>query len=112
MCSKAGCAASARSTMTYVHSDATVVVGPLATRAEPGALDLCGAHAERMTAPQGWTLLRLETGDEVPERSRDDLLAIADAVREAARPRRERDRPAPAVSGGKGHLRVIAETAD
>ena len=48
--------------MTYVHADATVVVGPLALRAEPGALDLCRAHAERMTAPRDWQLLRLEIG--------------------------------------------------
>ena len=99
--------------MTYVHADATVVVGPLALRAEPGALDLCRAHAERMTAPRDWRLLRLDPGDEQPERSRDDLLAIADAVREAARPKPQ---PAPSqqppVSPGRGHLRVVSGSGE
>ncbi|MGO1398554.1 MAG: DUF3499 domain-containing protein [Brevibacterium yomogidense] len=109
LCAKAGCGVTARFTMTYVHADATVVVGPLATRAEPGALDLCRHHASRMTAPRGWELLRLDIGEEQPERSRDDLLAIADAVREAARPRREPQPPADLPSGpGRGHLRIIA----
>nr|WP_269770544.1 DUF3499 domain-containing protein [Brevibacterium yomogidense] len=110
MCAKAGCGVSARFTMTYVHADATVVVGPLATRAEPGALDLCRNHAARMTAPRGWELLRLDVGEEQPERSRDDLLAIADAVREAARPRPPApQQPADLPSGpGRGHLRIIS----
>lgn len=94
--------------MTYVHADATVVVGPLATRAEPGALDLCQNHAARMTAPRGWELLRLDLGEEQPERSRDDLLAIADAVREAARPRPAARPQEDLPSGpGRGHLRII-----
>ncbi|WP_198394658.1 DUF3499 domain-containing protein [Brevibacterium yomogidense] len=110
LCAKAGCGVSARFTMTYVHADATVVVGPLATRAEPGALDLCRNHAARMTAPRGWELLRLDVGEEQPERSRDDLLAIADAVREAARPRPPApQQPADLPSGpGRGHLRIIS----
>ena len=98
--------------MTYVHADATVVVGPLAMRAEPGALDLCRHHADRMTAPRGWELLRLDPGDEQPERSRDDLLAIADAVREAARPKPAHAAAQAPLSPGRGHLRIVSGSGE
>lgn len=100
ICSKPNCTNPAAHTLTYVHADACVVIGPLTARAEPGAHDLCAEHAERMTAPVGWQLIRLSSGEEPPERSRDDLLAIADAVREAAKPK-------PAPGRRHGHLRVI-----
>lgn len=107
LCSKMNCASSAAWTLTYVHADACVVIGPLAMRAEPGAHDLCRRHAERLTAPQGWQLIRLGTGEEPPERSRDDLLAIADAVREAARSKPAAAPPADART--HGHLRVVGD---
>ena len=64
----------------------TAVVGPLATYAEPHAYDLCDRHSERLSAPRGWEVLRLAHDDEHGPSS-DDLLALADAVREAAQPR-------------------------
>ena len=64
----------------------TAVVGPLATYAEPHAYDLCDRHSERLSAPRGWEVLRL-AHDDVHGPSSDDLLALADAVREAAQPR-------------------------
>ncbi len=64
----------------------TAVVGPLATYAEPHAYDLCDAHSERLSAPRGWEVLRLAHDDQQGPSS-DDLLALADAVREAAQPR-------------------------
>ena len=64
----------------------TAVVGPLATYAEPHAYDLCDPHSERLSAPRGWEVLRLAHDDEQGPSS-DDLLALADAVREAAQPR-------------------------
>ncbi len=64
----------------------TAVVGPLATYAEPHAYDLCDKHSERLSAPRGWEVLRL-AHDDVLGPSSDDLLALADAVREAAQPR-------------------------
>lgn len=63
------------------------MIGPLSSRAEPGAHDLCLPHATALVAPEGWDLIRLEGGESAPERSRDDILAIADAVREAAQPK-------------------------
>jgi hypothetical protein len=68
-------------TLTYVYSDSTAVVGPLAGHAEPHAYDLCGVHADRLTAPRGWQVVRLE----LPETRarREDIGAVAEAVREA-----------------------------
>jgi len=62
------------------------VLGPLATFAEPHAYDLCGTHSESLSAPRGWEVMRLATDYGTPAPSSDDLLALADAVREAARP--------------------------
>lgn len=64
----------------------TAVVGPLATYAEPHAYDLCDQHSERLSAPRGWEVMRLAHDDQHGPSS-DDLLALADAVREAAQPR-------------------------
>ena len=46
-------------TLTYVYADSTVVLGPLATYAEPHTYDLCADHATRLTAPRGWDIVRL-----------------------------------------------------
>ncbi|WP_436326566.1 DUF3499 domain-containing protein [Brevibacterium sp. FAM 27836] len=118
MCSKVSCSRPAAATMTYVHADATVVIGPLGRRAEPGAHDLCAEHAAKLTAPVDWQLIRIDSGQAPPERSRDDLLAIADAVREAAdradrTPARGEQTSAndSAHSGRKhGHLRIIGDS--
>lgn len=104
-------------TLTYVYSDQTAVLGPLATYAEPHAYDLCDQHSDRLSAPRGWEILRLAPDPNAGGPSVDDLLALADAVREAAR-------PAPAATslpqgvppvagdprpqpGRRGHLRAV-----
>jgi len=81
-CTKTGCARRAVATLTYVYRDQTAVLGPLATYAEPHTYDLCHDHAERLTVPRGWEVVRLELDDVPPHLSHDDLLAVADAVRE------------------------------
>ena len=53
-------------TLTYVYSDSTAVLGPLATYAEPHCYDLCAQHAERLTAPRGWEIVRLAGQLEAP----------------------------------------------
>ncbi|MEO6999596.1 MAG: DUF3499 domain-containing protein [Terracoccus sp.] len=80
-CSKTGCARPAVATLTYAYADRAVVLGPLATYAEPHTYDLCLVHAERMTAPRGWDVVRVGEFSE-PALATDDLLALADAVRE------------------------------
>lgn len=89
-CSKTGCARPAVATLTYVYGDRAIVVGPLATYAEPHTYDLCLPHAERLTAPRGWEVVRVGGEYSEPALAEDDLLALADAVREAGRPRSPR----------------------
>ena len=110
-CSRTACGRPAVTTLTYVYADQTAVLGPLATYAEPHAYDLCEAHSERLSAPRGWEVLRLARDIEQGPSS-DDLLALADAVREAAQPRPVQPGPAPEPSnvrelGRRGHLRVL-----
>ena len=101
-------------TLTYVYSDSTAVLGPLATYAEPHAYDLCEAHSQRLSAPRGWEVLRLAPDADALGPTGDDLLALADAVREAARPAPaaappdgEGGRPGRRDVGRRGHLRVL-----
>ncbi len=89
-CSKTGCKRPAVATLTYAYADRAVVLGPLATYAEPHTYDLCREHAERMTAPRGWEVVRVGGEYSEPALAPDDLLALADAVREAGRPRAQR----------------------
>jgi hypothetical protein len=97
-------------TLTYVYSDQTAVLGPLATFAEPHAYDLCEAHSERLSAPRGWEVLRLAPDADAYGPSTDDLLALADAVREAAQPASAPEvGPRPAGLGRRGHLRVLPD---
>jgi len=83
-------------------------VGPLAAFAEPHSYDLCEDHALRLTAPLGWDLVRAEGDLADPGPSSDDILALADAVREAGRPTQGRAPTQPDVpTGRRGHLRAI-----
>ncbi len=104
-CSKPSCQRPAVSTLTYVYADSTAVLGPLATYAEPHCYDLCQIHSERMTVPRGWDVVRLEPDPDALRPSSDDLEALAEAVREAARPRARS--PEVVEVGRRGHLRVL-----
>ena len=117
-CSRTACGRSAATTLTYVYADQTAVLGPLATYAEPHAYDLCELHSERLSAPRGWEVVRL-AHDDPQGPSVDDLLALADAVREAGAPRlldpagaAGDPRPGSVPEGmrevgRRGHLRVL-----
>jgi len=69
-------------TLTYAYSDRAAVVGPLALRHEPGSHDLCRDHCAGLSTPRGWELIRLPLEEGGPVHTADDLLALADAVRE------------------------------
>jgi hypothetical protein len=97
-------------TLTYVYADSTAVLGPLATYAEPHCYDLCAQHSERLTAPRGWEVLRLAVDPAVYGPTPDDLEALADAVREAARPVPVAHDPGMVEVGRRGHLRVLRPT--
>jgi hypothetical protein len=58
-CSRPACKHPAVYTLTYVYRDSTAVLGPLAAYVEPHCYDLCSAHADRLTAPRGWEVVRL-----------------------------------------------------
>ena len=131
-CCRPGCKHPAVATLTYVYSDSTAVVGPLATAAEPHSWDLCEIHAYRITAPKGWEMVRHEGSFSSSTPDEDDLTALAEAVREAGarRPYEEPRRnpraeftpttpnpgskpsqgpPAPPRTGRRGHLRVLPD---
>lgn len=130
-CSKTACTRTAVATLTYVYADRAVVLGPLATYAEPHTYDLCLEHAERMTAPRGWDVIRLDGDYSEPALDSDDLLALAEAVREAGRPLVPSRQPAARVAGApsraaaelqaetdagvvetgrRGHLRILRDS--
>ncbi|TQS46460.1 DUF3499 domain-containing protein [Cryptosporangium phraense] len=106
-CSKNGCSQPAVATLTYVYAESTAVIGPLAVSHEPHTYDLCDGHAERLTAPKGWDLVRAEGDWAAPPPSSDDLAALADAVREAARPAAPNPSEGSPPAGRRGHLRAL-----
>lgn len=123
-CTRTGCRDKAVATLTYVYAEQTVVIGPLSPERAPGAYDLCRGHAQLLQAPRGWQVIRLpDAADGPPPPSSDDLLALADAVREvglrhdevAPPSARERARAADepgadvVVLAERRHLRVIAD---
>ena len=57
-CSKVACNADASKTLTYVYADSMAVLGPLSRKAEPHSYDLCDRHAESLSVPQGWQVIR------------------------------------------------------
>jgi hypothetical protein len=86
------------------------VLGPLAAYVEPHCYDLCVKHAERLTVPRGWDVVRLP-GDPV-QQSVDDLEALANAVREVSR-QQPKGQPGPepvgqgVEVGRRRHLRMV-----
>ena len=139
-CCRPGCPHYAVATLTFVYSDSTAVIGPLATSRDPHSWDLCVSHAGRITAPRGWDLVR-HSGPLATNPDEDDLIALAEAVREghdaiAAGPPvngfhgfggQNGGAPAAATSAGvlaqagqrpagngrrRGHLRVLPDPTD
>jgi hypothetical protein len=80
-CCRPGCPHYAVATLTFVYGDSTAVIGPLAIAHEPHSWDLCVSHAGRITAPRGWELVR-HSGPLATNPDEDDLIALAEAVRE------------------------------
>jgi hypothetical protein len=83
-CSRVGCRSMASMTLTYIYAESTAVVGPLATFSEPHAYDLCEIHGKKLTVPNGWSVIKEDLSQREVGPSDDDLMAIADAVREVA----------------------------
>ena len=112
VCSRVSCRAVASMTLTYIYADSTAVLGPLATFSEPHSYDLCEKHSARLTVPNGWNVIRQTADADSTGPSDDDLMAIADAVREAAQttlPSEHEISTSPSQSsvGRRGHLRAV-----
>lgn len=58
LCSKIACSQQAVATLTYDYADSMAVLGPLSITPEPHCYDLCARHAERLSAPVGWQVVR------------------------------------------------------
>ena len=119
-CSRVSCRTLATSTLTYIYADQTALLGPIATFSEPHSYDLCEKHAARMTVPNGWKVIRQQPDAEAVGPSNDDLMAIADAVREVAafhaqeladqaQEERSHTASAHAAIGRRGHLRAVPD---
>lgn len=110
-CSRTACTRAAAATLTYSYADSTVVLGPLAPA--HGGHDLCADHAASLSVPRGWEVIDLPR-EVNPSPPPDDLLALADAIREVGTRCDEQmpDNALPdsvVVLASKGHLRVIAD---
>lgn len=112
-CSRASCRKPALRTLTYVYAESTAILGTLATFAEPHAYDLCLEHSEKLTLPNGWTVIKSEAVSAQAGPNSDDIMAIADAVREVGAmrtsPSTQSVSSAPIAQeiGRRGHLRAI-----
>ena len=111
-CSRVGCRSVATMTLTYIYAESTAVVGPLATYSEPHAYDLCASHGERLKVPHGWNVIKQELTGNEPGPSDDDLMAIADAVREVVKrtqetPTESSEDNSHASIGRRGYLRAV-----
>lgn len=100
-------------TLTYIYADSTAVLGPLATYSEPHSYDLCATHSARLTVPNGWSVLKQDVSESESGPTQDDLMAIANAVREvAARFTQETEPATPtpqSLIGRRGHLRAVPD---
>jgi hypothetical protein len=68
-CSRQTCREPAIATLTYVYADSMAVLGPLSAAPEPHSYDLCEHHADRLSAPQGWSVLRISAPADAAEES-------------------------------------------
>lgn len=106
-------------TLTYSQKEQTAYIGPLALTHEPHSWDLCETHAEKITAPVGWKLVKQDFSPQqvqfaelvaASEASADDeLIALAEAVREAGQqqPPQLSGRLANTPQSRRANLRVI-----
>ena len=61
ICSKVGCARDAVATLTFDYEGRMAALGPLGLGDDPHAHDLCALHAQRLSVPAGWEVLRHES---------------------------------------------------
>ncbi len=57
-CAKPRCGSDASFTAALRYGDREVLVGELTAESDPNLVDLCPEHAERLTPPMGWRIVR------------------------------------------------------
>ncbi len=112
-CTRSGCRQVATRTLVFSYQDSQAILSPLATFSEPHSYDLCEVHSHRLSLPQGWEIIKAD-GESAPRGpSKDDLMAIADAVREVGKKldsQEDLDSKLPKSDLGKrGHLRAVPD---
>ena len=111
-CSRTGCTENATVTLTFQYASSLVWLDQLSGSREPHAYDLCVVHGTRLKVPHGWSVIKQELDGVSQGPSDDDLMAIADAVREVASKEIDPITPTAATSaqqqiGRRGHLRAV-----
>ncbi|MDR0959355.1 MAG: DUF3499 domain-containing protein [Propionibacteriaceae bacterium] len=124
ICSRTGCVQPAVATLTYSYGDTTAALGPISPEPERGAHDLCVVHAETLTVPRGWDLVRVGGGRAAapPPNTDDDLAALARAIRVAGgldpdAPSGEARNPhavpeSVVTVARRGHLRIVTDVGN
>lgn len=105
-CTRSGCLSNAVMTLTYIYADSSAVLAPLSTYVEPHAYDLCEQHSEKLTVPKGWSVIQNKSDHPSPKQSPQDILAVAEAIRQVAKQESVSHPIAPEI-GRRGHLRSI-----
>ena len=72
-CSRPGCGQPAVATLTYAYAQSTAYIGPLKGNDDPHSWDLCAEHAEKITTPMGWRLIRVPSIEDD-----EDLMALVE----------------------------------
>jgi hypothetical protein len=57
-CNKPACDREANATVTFDYPGLAAAIGPLSPSASALGTDLCSDHAQRLTVPDGWILVR------------------------------------------------------
>lgn len=71
--------------MTFDYQERSAIIGPLSSQRQPGAYDFCREHAEKLTAPRGWEIIHLANSFTPPPPNDEELMALANAVKAAAK---------------------------
>jgi uncharacterized protein DUF3499 len=65
-CSRIGCTTLATATAGLRYDERAIRLVDLVRDPDPGLVDLCQDHAERLTPPIGWTIVDLRVASAVP----------------------------------------------
>lgn len=82
-CTKLGCDQPAAATVGLRYGERVLWLRELAPERDPNFLELCGGHADRLTAPVGWTRLDERLGAHRPakeERTPQEAALLEAAV--------------------------------